>query len=467
MGLAMLIVAPFALIRAAELAASPAAATGNLTGQNPSQVAEPAEIHAKLIQVRSENASELADEVRHDIQEDAAKEAKPTYSSAFTLVPDDRSNSVTVTGTEDDLKRIQEEIEKWDGIDLPQLMPKTIPSPGLKDTDPIASARLFRLRHVDAETLLGILKQITKSAVQPYSPYIQIIADDRSNSMVVYGTEYDLQQMRQIIAMFDVQLPKVHTESLFVEVTLAPGETSALEALGLTPKQIDSWGHTKAGEKDQTFVPHIPSSSAGDTISATMSGYLYYYHLTGNFDLSAVSKAAQADSRIRVVGAPSVTTVSGQNATIEIATYMPRVIPGDIQNAAAGNNVTTGVAYFDVGSHIQLTPFVDLNNNIYLQCMYAYGAVVGDQHLPIVDSPIFGQREASVDSITIKSGDVIMLGGWQITEHDPVKDPDGQKSVTKELIVFLKPTLVDTTPSSSKPAGNATVTTPAPAQKSP
>ena len=141
-----------------------------------------------------------------------------------------------------------------------------------------------------------------------FSQYITIVADERSNAVVVYGTKSDIKQISDLIDKIDVVLAQVMVEVIIAEVTLSKDEVSGLSSLGLT--RDGTWG----GLEIKTKTPSI-----GDTAA---------FDITATADLkkfSVVFGPALSSGKLRVLQAPVLATTHNQEASINVSESRPFV----------------------------------------------------------------------------------------------------------------------------------------------
>src|SRR5690606_3336816 len=66
-----------------------------------------------------------------------------------------------------------------------------------------------------------------------FSTFVTILADERSNAVVVSGTVDDIRLIRELVEKIDVLLAQVRIEVVIVEVSLRDTSTTGIESLGL------------------------------------------------------------------------------------------------------------------------------------------------------------------------------------------------------------------------------------------
>ena len=63
-----------------------------------------------------------------------------------------------------------------------------------------------------------------------FSNFVGLAADERTNSIVAYGTQQDLKTLKELIEKIDIPLPQVLIEAIITQVTLNEKQTSGLES---------------------------------------------------------------------------------------------------------------------------------------------------------------------------------------------------------------------------------------------
>lgn len=107
-----------------------------------------------------------------------------------------------------------------------------------------------------------------------FSPFLTILPDDRSNSLIVSGTVDDIRLIREFVEKIDVLLPQVRIEVVIAEVTLTDAHSTGISQLGL---RID-------GDKLTGFSGSLSGLSVSEGAITRPDGTNV---ITGNWDLAA------------------------------------------------------------------------------------------------------------------------------------------------------------------------------------
>ena len=282
-----------------------------------------------------------------------------------------------------------------------------------------------------------------------FSSNLTVLADIRSNSIVVSGTSDDLRLLHELIDKVDIVLPQVRIEVVIAEVKLSDSETSGFNALGLTVQNGKLVG---VGGNGGGFSVSGTPPSLGTTLVPNNSTFVTPAQgvLTGN-DLSAtiglVTTPRKGD--LKVLSVPAITTTHNKEATIFVGESRP-VITGSTVAATTGQ-VTSTVSQRDIGIQLKVLPLIGKDGAVQLQISQSVEDILGSTQLDGNAQPIIGRR--TTDSyVSAMSGEIVVLGGLQRTVSTkstsrlgPIPflgDLFGASTNTEEkqeLIIFLRP----------------------------
>ncbi|MDQ8193705.1 secretin N-terminal domain-containing protein [Coraliomargarita sp. SDUM461004] len=406
------------------------------------------------------------------------------FSPYVTITPNDRNNSIIIYGTESDISQLESLIEVSDI----KIAPKT-------------QSRTFFIRHADANdissTLTNLIRQqqrvrerestltrvfrrgdqlqdengepiqdssdsisnadlLSETSSSSYndlfsfdedlqfSPYVSIVADDRSNAVLAYGTTFDLDQVANLIEQIDNVLPQVKIEVVIAEVILSGDQISGLETFGI------SYNVTNP---NQTTIG-MNSSTLGDT---STPGFDANFSLN-DFSLDSVFGLAKSDSNVKVLSAPTITTTHNRLASINVGESRP-IITSSASNLNSSDLVTRSTIEFrDIGITLKVRPLVSENGFIQMDLEQIVETVIDTQTIDGNVQPIIGTRRAS-SFVSVRNEEVIVMGGLQAVD---ATDKDGEvfalgklpvfgslfrprshSSTVRELIIFIRPRLVE------------------------
>ena len=474
-------------------------------------------IATKMYNLKHALATDMVTKLTALLRTPAANGAAPfRLSTGTSFTADERTNRVIVMGSADQHPFFDQLIESLDAT-----------------SDPNTKTDVVFLRHANATETATLLTQLitgqTKAAstanggrttngtnrvTTPFAPVaatgaaatgaaatgsqqngadefstmVTVIADVRSNSIVVSGTKDDLRLLHELIDKVDVVLPQVRIEVVIAEVTLTDNDSSGITALGMTVTNGKLTGVNGTLFGGAGGVTGIGNGTAALAPNGT---------LTGIVNLGTSSTPTKND--LHVLSVPAITTSHNKEGTIFVGESRP-VITGTQSTAGTTGLVTSStVTQRDIGIQLKVLPLIGKDGSVQLQVTQQVEDVLGSVTIDGNDQPVIGRR--STDSfVSAMSGEIIVLGGLQRSNDTTTKnrlgpipiigDLLGGTSKTKtrtELLIFLRPYVlnnsavdnlnaisrIDATPIAEQvhkhidklptPAGSGAAPTPAPA----
>ena len=236
-----------------------------------------------------------------------------------------------------------------------------------------------------------------------FSSLVTILADDRSNAVVVSGTVDDIRLIRDLVNKIDIVLAQVRIEVIIAEVTLSDTDKSGISALNLTVAP-----NTKTGALQ---ITNFSGSVAGWDVSAGVVNPLSF---------AAAMTDAGSKHNVRVLSAPVIVTTHNKPGTIAVTQKQP-LITGTTSTPTAGSTTTgfstnSSVTYTDIGITLKVTPLIGDDGSIQLQVDQVVDDVIGNVLIDNNQQPIIGHREAN-STVNINDNQMIVLGGLQRRSH--------------------------------------------------
>jgi type II secretion system protein D len=409
------------------------------------------------------------------------------FSPYVSVVPNDRNNSLLIYGTEEDISQLDDIINQNDIA-----------------VSPRTQSRIFYIRHADANDVVRTINPLISSQqrvrereatlrrfyrksggdlsedllaaeAEPlggealtempdvgmdfdedlqFSPYVTLSADDRSNSILVYGTPFDLEQVENLIERVDRVLPQVQIEVVIAEVMLENGQVSGLDSFGVSydnpfPFQVsgaaDGGVASRGGVLGQTAEIDTGEGAAGD-IGLGLNP----------FSLQMVFRTAKEDGKVRILSAPTITTSHNRPASINVGEARP-IITSSTSTLNDNNTSRSTVEYRDIGIELKVVPLVSDQGYIQMDIEQTVETVIGTQTIDNNEQPIIGTRRAN-SFVSVRDKQIIVMGGLQsettiqtegkvwILGDIPLLGrlfrPKKDVSTVRELIIFIRPQLV-------------------------
>ncbi len=421
-------------------------------------------IATKLYNLKHAMATDMVNKLTTLLRTPAANGAAPfRLSTGTSFTADERTNRVIVMGSADQHPFFDKLIESLDAT-----------------SDPNTKTDVVFLRHANATETASLLTQLitgqTRAAstanggrsttganrvttptpaapaaaaaaagsqqngADEFSAMVTVIADVRSNSIVVSGTRDDLRLLHDLIDKVDVVLPQVRVEVVIAEVTLTSNDSSGITALGMTVTNGKLTGVNGTLFGGAGGVTGIGGGSAVLAPNGT---------LTGIVNLGTSTSPTKND--LQVLSVPAITTSHNKEATIFVGESRPVITGTQSTAGTAGLVASSTVSQRDIGIQLRVLPLIGKDGSVQLQVTQQVEDVLGSVTIDGNDQPVIGRR--STDSfVSAMSGEIIVLGGLQRSNDTTTKnrlgpipiigDLLGGSSKTKtrtELLIFLRP----------------------------
>jgi len=220
------------------------------------------------------------------------------------------------------------------------------------------------------------------------SDQARIIAVDVDNSLIVVGTDEDIENIRRFIRLLDVAPKQVEIKAEFVTVKVSEVKQFGIDWL---VQQLN----TQAGNVPGTFAT---------------GGNVFIRYSTGN--LVTELRTAMSNARGRVIQAPLVTTLNNTPGSIFVQTEVPFVTttfttPGQGQ-VIQGSQVN----YVSVVSGMTVTPRINGDGTITLFIPLQLSDITGSVRSPAGSSFPIVNSQAIFTTRRVPSGQTVVLGGF-------------------------------------------------------
>ncbi len=290
-----------------------------------------------------------------------------------------------------------------------------------------------------------------------FSPYVTIQPDARTNSIVAYGTPSDLRQIGSLISQVDTVLPQAHIDVVVTEVTLTKDQATGLSAFnidyGFTGANGTTSPATVGGSK--TYSTTGPTAQNAITSPAfTVNGVLT------SWNMNAIFQVARANSNVKVLSNPSLTVTHAATGSISVGESIPVINSSTTNLNTTAGALTSTVTYRTVSIALNVTPLIGKDGSVYMNITQTVDDVVSQVNINGNAQPVIGTRIIS-SNVTVQDGDVLVLGGLrsrsvsathgimfllgEIPIIGSLFQPDTYDSTQRELIVFIRPTIVKST----------------------
>jgi general secretion pathway protein D len=311
----------------------------------------------------------------------------------------------------------------------------------------------------------------------------KIIADVRSNSLLVFATAADMVRIKEVVAKLDVLLAQVLIESVIVEVTI--GHTFSLGvSAAQNPQTLNSSVPIYGGggmNNGQTFMHFLQTvttnglqtnglfSSISSVISSPGSGgtngifgnnlpggFSYFGSIGPTWDVALTAIAG--DNSATVIQRPRIQTSQAKAASFFVGQTVPYVTGSYYGGGYNGGN-SSQYSQLSVGVELDVTPFINPDGLVVMDIQQEIDDI--SSYTSIDGNPVPNTTKRTLSSeIAVRDRDTIILGGFVrsnksttrsgvpwlqdipllgnlFTKRDDSKDRD-------ETIVLIRPTVLKT-----------------------
>ena len=289
-------------------------------------------------------------------------------------------------------------------------------------------SRVFQVKYSEASAIATLLEQ--QAGVS------RVVTDSRSNVIILTGQPYRMAELKALIDTLDRPTPQVMIESRFIEVA-----QNDVKNLGVNWTSLSGYG-LRAGPFSREFDKGIREddlsrSEMGDNLSSSTSRSGAGGAITSNevestinrlkslmdntyttktdtaifsadaFALVLSALATNTDSKI--VANPTVVSLNGQEAKIEIVDHYYLQEPGQVSSGV----ITAGqVIKLDPlpGIALRVTPTISGGDFISLKVIPQVNNKVAEQVFNNTVIPVVRQRTA-VTHVMVKDRETLAIGG--------------------------------------------------------
>lgn len=287
----------------------------------------------------------------------------------------------------------------------------------------------------------------------------KIIADIRSNSLLVFASRQDMEMIKDIIGKLDVVLSQVLIETVIMDVSLGRDFSLGVTA-GQAPRtRSDS---VVGGQYNNTgqlgtlndFLKQVNTSTNLSGVFPTGSGLNYFGRFNGELDI-AVSALA-GDSRVNVIQKPRIQTSHATPASIFVGSTVP-YISGTYYGGTYGNS--SSYQQLRVGIGLTVTPFINQDGLVVMKVEETIDERGKDVIIDNNPIPETTSRTLSAE-IAVRDRETIILGGFIRNEDKNSKSgvpllkdipllgalfsSRTSNKARQELVVLMRPTVLRT-----------------------
>jgi general secretion pathway protein D len=297
----------------------------------------------------------------------------------------------------------------------------------------------------------------------------KIIADQRSNSLLIFATRTDMENIKHVINQLDVLLAQVLIEAVIMDVNIGSSFSFGTSVV----QNPQNYGATAGGpitgaggfNNGTGFLGTLTNATAaGNSWASNIgsgNGFSYFGNIGPNWDVAV--NALAADNNATVIQRPRIQTSQAKPATFFVGNTVP-YITGTYGGGVYGNS--SSYSQLTVGVELDVTPFINPDGLVVMDINQEIDDVNGSTPIEGVgDVPDTDKRTLNSE-IAVRDRDTIMLGGFirsdltksrsgvPILEDIPILGAlfsnKSDSKTREELVVLMRPTVLKTPEDSAR-----------------
>lgn len=283
----------------------------------------------------------------------------------------------------------------------------------------------------------------------------KIIADIRSNSLLVFASRQDMEMIKDIISKLDVVLAQVLIETIIMDVTLSDGVSlgvSYLQGAETSGRFTGQGGLNNVG-----FLSPNNFSTATNGAAALGKGLSYFGRWGQDMDVTLTAVAS--DNSVKVIQKPRIQTSHATPASIFIGSTVPYVT-GTYYGYGAGTGGSSSYQQLKVGIGLNVTPFINQDGLVVMKIDETIDELDGSTEIQNVGLVPNTKSSTLSAEIAVRDKETIILGGIIRNSDDKSKSgvpllkdipllgalfsSNTSNKKRQELIVLMRPTVLRT-----------------------
>lgn len=232
-----------------------------------------------------------------------------------------------------------------------------------------------------------------------------ILADERTNSILLMGEKADIAALKEVIKSLDVMLEQVVIEAAIFEIGLGNELRHGIDWL---------YKSLNADGSPQKLGAWDGSSLVTNTVNSLVSGAFNYYQDLSGLDSQILINLSRTDQDARLISTPVIMTTDNTEATLSIGEQRPVVTSTDSFSSNLGGQ-RSNYEYKDIGIQLTVTPHINPQRFVVMEITQTADQIGTIVTIDENEVPTILNREFEA-SIGVPDGGTVVLGGLMSTE---------------------------------------------------
>jgi len=284
----------------------------------------------------------------------------------------------------------------------------------------------------------------------------KIIADERTNSLLIFASREDMKTIKDIVAKLDVVLAQVLIEAAIVQVSLSDSMDFGVSYLQKTASSPGNYFSGIGAINNRNFLNGSAFQQNSGTNGLLPSGFSYLASFGNDLDVTVTALASA--TKAKILQRPRIQTSHAVPATLFVGEQRPYPVSSYYGGGAFGGYAS--IQQLQIGVTIEVTPLINPDGLVVMDIHTKIDSFEGNVTIQNVgDVPVTSSKDATA-KVAVRDRDTIMLGGLIETTKNknnsgvpflkdvPVVGPlfraSHADSSRNELIVLIRPTVLPT-----------------------
>ena len=261
--------------------------------------------------------------------------------------------------------------------------PKVIAEP---ETEAL-EMRIFKLEYAEIDKIQQVLDAL---------PNIRLIKiHEPTKTIIVEDSLKNIEKVEKLIRYWDAKPKQVLIEAKILEVTLTDDMS-----FGVNWEQMLGGDVTIGTGGFSSGV--FPAGTGTSPVPADGSG-VFANVITGagtDWQFSAALDALDAQTDINTLSTPKILAIHSKSAKVQVGGQQ-----GYTVTTVSDGIATTSVEFIDTGTILEITPYIDDENNVLLKVEPTINSAIIEEGIPVVNSTVV------TTWLMAKNGETVFIGG--------------------------------------------------------
>ncbi len=332
------------------------------------------------------------------LQQLSKSEKDQPQNTQATIVADQRSNSILITGDEVRRQKIRDLIRR---LDVPQ------PQSG--------NVRVIYLEYADAEEVATVLGKVVSSfskleteaakGAQPSAANASVEADPATNSLLITADNDTMESLLDVVKRLDIRRAQVLVEAIIVEIRDDLSRQLGVEWAAFREDKVLAASQNSGALA--TVIDGIQNNST-DTLSNLTGQTIGFGGVGSNgVNFAGLINFFQGSSDANVLSTPSLLTTDNNEAEISIGQNVPFVTGSFTTTTGDATNPFQTIQREDVGISLKVTPQINEGDTVILEIEQEVSSISNSAGA----SDIITNERKIATKVIAQDGETIILGG--------------------------------------------------------